>query len=359
MFKKKSPNMEKLKKKYLCLDLGSYSLKGVVGSGASGKPKIEFAFEEVLPVNFYENGRFANPAEFGILLNAICDKHQVKVRDLIITMDTSELIKREVILPDVENLNLNEAISYELADQLPIDINNYILQPRVMAKFTEDGQRRQRVLVAALPRDMVKPIFTSLQEEKFSPDIFDIHSNGIEKMFTPEFVGGLVGPDQTVALVDLGHKNSNITILENGEYRFNRILRVGGESIVNILNEFAIEPNSSLYRSLFQADLLQKISPEDEDETSLQQIIIKQIIEIINDVEKVVAYYGSRNTSQGVNKIILYGGSSRFKNLGVLFEQRLGIPTLALAEVYNIDFPMGLKDRMYKYINTFSALIRR
>lgn len=366
----KSKKMISKKSKYLCLDLGSYSLKGIVGGADPSKIRIDTAFEEPVPEGFYQNGRIRDKEEFKKFLTEVLSKNKIKVKDAIVTIDTSELIKREIVLPDVEDMDLEEAISYEIGDYLPIDVDSYVLQPRVMSQYVEDGQKRQKVLVAALPKEIAEMIFFSLREAGLTPAALDIHSNAIEKLFTESYMKGLYQPAGSFAFVDLGHKISNITILENGEYQFNRILRFGGDSIFLSLNASGYSMNEASRAELYETSVTEYMQKMEEDTYNAVNmamdttpkttgILLEHLSSWVEDVEKVIAYYVSRGVSQRVDRIFLYGGSSHFKDLDRFFEKKLGISTVFLDKVEGVTFPSGKDRELFKYINALSALIRR
>lgn len=370
--KKKKPKKTAMKKKskYLCLDLGSYSLKGVVGGGDAGKIRIDTAFEESVPESFYQNGRIRDKEEFKNFLSGVLTKNKIKIKDAIVTIDTSELIKREIVLPDVEDMDLEEAISYEIGDYLPIDLESYILQPRVMEHYVEDGQKRQKVLVAALPKEITENLFFALREAGLTPVVLDIHSNAIEKLFVEEHMKTYYQPTGSVAFVDLGHKISNITILENGEYQFNRILRFGGDSLNASLLSSGLQVDDSLKAQIYEKSVIELVEQfntntydtvnpvADMNQISID-VLLGQLSSWVEDVEKVVAYYASRGISQRVDRIFLYGGSSHFRDLDRFFEKKLGIPTVFLDKVEGATLPSDKDKDLFKYINALSALIRR
>lgn len=336
--------------KYLCLDLGSYSIKGVVGFVGSAFLKVDTVFEAVLPEGFYENGRIRDREEFKRILNTALSQNNIKVKEVLVTIDTSELIKREIIFPDIEGVDLEEAIIYEIGDHLPIDVNNYILQPRVMARFTEDGQKRQRVLVAALPKDLVEMLFFTLQEAGLRPIALDIHSNAVEKLFNEQYMPSIYREDKTFVFADLGYKATNVVIVEGQEYRFNRILRFGGSVLDAPYRErLSKESIVDIFETMRQGTMRDAGS----------EMLFSQISAWADDVEKVINYYRSRAADQQIERMLIYGGCSRFRDIDIFFEKRLKIPVVIVDRLDRVELPKGQQDELFKYINALSALIRR
>lgn len=363
--KKSSIGGAKKKSKYLCLDIGSHSIKGVVGGVSSETIRIDTFFEEAVPNGLYENGRISDREAFKTLVSQILSKNGIRIKDVIVTIDTSELIKREVVLPDVEDMDLGEAITYEIQEYLPINIEGYVLQPRVMEQFIENGQKQQKVLVAALPKEIVEEFFFALQEIGLTPWVLDIHSNALEKLFNERYMSKIYEKERSYVLVDLGHRISNVTILENGEYQFNRILRFGGESIDSALSAAGVEMSPSMKERIYSKSILDVVpqmeeadAPEDQEQ-HIYRTILDQLTVWTEDLEKVIAYYGSRNMNQRIEKICLYGGGTYFRDLDRFLERRIGIPVVILREVDNVVFAAEKSVEMFKYINALSALIRR
>lgn len=336
--------------KHLCLDLGSYSIKGVVGFIGSTSLKVDAVFEAVLPEGFYENGRMRDKEEFKHILNTALSQNDIKVKEVLVTIDTSELIKREIVFPDIEGVDLEEAITYEIGDHLPIDVNNYILQPRVMARFIEDGQKRQRVLVAALPKDLVEMLFFTLQEVGLRPIALDIHSNAVEKLFNEQYMPSVYRGDKTFVFADLGYKATNVVIVEGQEYRFNRILRFG--------SSFLDAPYRERLSKESVVDLLETIKQETMRDIGTE-MLFSQISAWADDVEKVINYYRSRAADQQIERMLIYGGGSRFRDIDIFFEKRLKIPVVVVDRLDRVEMPSGQQGELFKYINALSALIRR
>lgn len=348
----RSPKRSSLKRgsskrggKLLCLDLGSYSMKGIVGVFDSEGIKVDTAFEAVLPEGFYENGRIRDKEEFRTLLGAAMTQNGIKVKDVVLTIDTSELIKREITFPDVEGIDLDEAITYEIGDHLPIDVASYVLQPRVMSHFVEDGRKKQRVLVAALPKDMVETFFFTLRDAGLRPLALDIHSNAIEKIFNSRYLPSLYQDGKTFVFVDLGYKTTNIVIVEDQDYRFNRILRFGSSFL-----------SPSVRERISQESVVQILESMEGQQADA---ILSQISTWADDLEKVISYYRSRATSPQIERMLIYGGGSRFRDMDLFFERRLGIPVTVIDRLEKVDFPSAQQGELFKYVNALSALIRR
>lgn len=363
----RKPMAIKKKTKYLSLDLGSHSIKGVVGSADENRIIVEQFFEELLPEGLYQNGRVRDQGEFKNFLAMILSNHKIKIKNVILTIDTSELIKREIVLPDIEDMDVEEAISYEIGDYLPIDIPSYVLQPRVMEHYVEEGQKRQKVLVAALPKEIAETLFFVLRDAGLTPEVLDIHSNAIEKIFTPAYMGSLYQANGSSVFVDLGHKISNITILENGEYQFGRILRFGGDNLEVAIRSSGYDMNDELKEKIYGKSMLDYVDTSldtyammaGNEEEMMARVLFSQLSSWADDIEKVISYYGSQNLNRHIERIFLYGGSSRFRDLDRFLERRLGIPAVLLDRLDAVTFPPNKSVELFKYMNALSALIGR
>ena len=120
--------------KCLSIYIGTKYVKCVTGQRINNKLKIDKTFKIKLPDDIYENGHIKNTDEMKSILQKALSDNGVKIKQVICTIESSYAIKREIIVPAVEGEDLSEMVSYEIGQYLPIDINSYVLQYKIMLK---------------------------------------------------------------------------------------------------------------------------------------------------------------------------------------------------------------------------------
>ena len=174
----------------------------------------------------------------------ICHKHyksKVKVKSVMCTIESTAIIYRELFLPISKPKVLNQMLKIEVQQNLPIELEQYIIQGRILEKIQEESTFKYRVLVAAVPKNIVKSYIQLLELLNLKPIAIDLHSNGISKLVknSNTINDQVMIQNKTIAIIDIGYSMMNVVILENGIFRFNRLLPIGSQEIdVNIANSF-------------------------------------------------------------------------------------------------------------------------
>ncbi|NLM03588.1 MAG: pilus assembly protein PilM [Clostridiales bacterium] len=366
-FKKFKLTPNNINKKILVIDIGSHSTKGIVGKYENNKISILNNFKISTPPNIYMDGKINDLLEIKECLKRALQENEINIKSTICTIESSFVISREITLPLINKSDLEDMIYFEIAQYMPIELEKYVIQYKFLENFIEDEIEKIRILAVALPREIASDIFELLEFLDLTPIALDLHSNGINKLINSSFHINNMNNKDTIAILDLGHSHINVIIVEEGIYKFSRIID---------LNEIDLNIISSNHLGL-GLDNLQNISSvldeiasanDLEDKSiynNLSEINIHNIkfnidtwIEQINHVFK---YYTSRNPTNVINNIFIYGGRANIKGLEEYMSNAFNIPTFKIKNIDNIDFinsQINEKD-IVDYVNAIAALIRK
>ncbi len=347
-------------KNIISIDIGTSTIKLVVGNYKSNKINILHMDSLTTPLNSINDGQIIDLDKIKNLLKKSIDS--IKTKKLVFTLDSTAIITRELVLPYAKNEELEKMLSFEIGQYFPIDLDEYIIQSKKLGDFEEDGVKKSRILVAALPKLIVKTYLELANLLGLKPIALDVHFNGIAKLFENNFNinEDPKNEDQTIAIIDLGYENINVNIIDKNILRFNRLLTVGGREIdLNIANKF----NFSLEEA--EKVKLEQGRFQDEDATPLylaiEDVIQESIDNWLEEIQRLFKFYTSRSPGNRIDKIYLYGGHSNLKNINRNFELFFDIPTEAIRDISYIDIKNNqMKDiSITTFINTISSLIRK
>ena len=321
--------------KCLSIDIGSRCIKFAVGQKVGRRLKVDKIFSARLSAGVYENGHMHNIQEMKSIIQGALNANAVKVKDVICTLETTDAIKRELVVPSVAPEDLSEMVRYEIGQYLPIDINSYVLQFKIVREFEEESVKKNEILVGALPKEIAQNIYSMLTELGLEPYALDIHSNSIDKLAAEyELINGSNIKDNTVAFLDIGHKNINVIIVEKGQYKFNRLIKYGTRDFEQL--EGQVE-----YKSI--------------DDISAHLGIIDKWIE---EVDKVFKYFTSRSVDNTIDRIFIYGGVSLVVGLDTYIHDRVNIPVEVVKSIGNVEISSGNEYTLAQSLNAISAIIR-
>ncbi|WP_176461844.1 type IV pilus assembly protein PilM [Anaeromicrobium sediminis] len=349
------------KKNIISIDIGKYTTKIVIGKGKNKEIIIDHVFMIDTPPESYEDGYIKNLEAFKTIIYNILSKNKIKEKEVICTVQSREAITRELVLPYVKSDELSSMIDLEIEQYLPIRLEEYVVEYKILEEFTENNMNNIRVLVAALPKDMVEIYLELIKSLKLKPLALDMNANAIAKVFEGELTinNENYSLDKTVTLIDLGYEYINITIIDKGVIRFNRLIHQGGKDVdINIANTYNLSLEDAQQRKIEYANLeeLNGLSS-----TSMLNEIVQSSVDIwIEEIQKIFRYYNSRHRGNKIDEIYLYGGSSNIKNLSKYMTDNLNIPTFKINEIDNIKLGKNSGEiNLEKCLNAIGALIRR
>lgn len=365
-------------KELLVLDIGSHSIKVVVGKYEKNKIFIYNAFRIPIPSTWYIDGKIINTLEIKEVLKTALNDYDIKTKFVVCTIESTFTITREIIVPAVKKEELNEMIRYEIEEYMPIELDKYVIQHRIIQELVEDKVKKYKILVAALPTEIVLGCFELINLLDLNPVALDLHFNGICKLLDSDVIINSMDDikTKTIAIVDLGHTQINVIIAENGIYKFSRIIDMGVEesdvSIANYLNIDFINSdlNDYIVSSILNTKDKAAASSELQSLKKGKNIFfnseeffnaIKPNIENrINEINKVFKYYTNRSSNNRIHAILIHGEVTTINGLDKHMTEAFNIPTYKIDKMSNLELKNNdLMMDLALYLNGIGSLIRR
>lgn len=348
-------------KPMLSIDIGSQNIKIVEGKYAAGKVSISKTVTVPTPPETFYNGEIIDRARIELAINEVLKKESIRAKSVAFTLESTEAISREIVLPWAKPQELGQIIKFEAEQYLPIEMEKYILQHKIMSEFEEEGIKKITVLVVALPKVMGEDYLDLGRNTGLLPHYLDIHSNSIHKLLHPKAVVNDSYPleKQTIAAIDLGHQFINITIIDKGQFKFSRLLNIGGKDIdINISNLLNISSEEAEAKKKEIKNISH--SAEQNDPIKIEYTVKETITTWLEDIQKVFRYHTSRSTDNVIDSICIYGGSSHIEGISTYIQEFFNTPTFKINGLNNVKFDNSSKEiSISNYINAIGSIIRR
>ena len=272
-----------------------------------------------------------------------------------------KVMARQFDLPWEEEEKFRSALPLRLANEMPIDLEDTMLDYHVIGNFkrqilssngTKTESLMQRSLIVAMEKMSIEPVADALTDADVRLKKADF--SGFALIRAADAVGGrktrvpgLPSQEEEVVAeiaVDIGTHITTLTIHENGRVLFVRTISGGGDAITRALSE-------NLQVSIDSAELL-KINNNLEFEsdtwnsiTNLAPIdrqrydLSKEIISVmgsyqIQEIRKSVEYFLQHTPNQtSISRVLLSGGSSVLDGFAERLASELRAPVGRLAPI--------------------------
>ncbi|MFT8341823.1 MAG: pilus assembly protein PilM [Clostridium beijerinckii] len=327
-FSKRLKKMNKIstpekKRKVVAFDMGSSMIKIVEGIYYKEDLTIDKYITIKTPKGAIVDGEIKKSEELFIRLGQVLKENGIKAKHALCTNNSTLIINREILIPKVEEEEMDTVVRYEIQQYLPINLEDYILQVQILNEEEINGSEKFNVRVIAYPEKIARGYYDLLTKLNLKPYALDVNYNAINKFINcidknNEYE---YNSKDSVAFIDMGASFIDVNIYKNGNLDFTRMIKAGGNDIDEILSE----------KNGIKADEIENFKFKNIDLEEPFEPINIYVREIVDDwiekIEKIIQFYKNKNMGDEVTNIVIFGGSSKIKGIEEYMTTKLGIKT--------------------------------
>ncbi|HBJ1647411.1 pilus assembly protein PilM [Clostridium botulinum] len=345
------------KRKVVAFDIGSTNIKIAEGTYYKGILSIEKLIDIPTPAESIIDGNIEKKELLVSILQKALNDNGINAKEGICTNNSSLIINREILIPDVKDEELDTVVRYEIQQYLPINLDDYVLQmTKIGEEFSDEGKKLE-IRAIAYPEKMAKGYYDLLMDLNLKPFALDVNYNALNKLLNHiEVINNCkLNIEESFVFIDMGSSSLDVNIYNNGVLKFTRIIKAGGKYLDEILYENMNIPIEEIEK--FKSH---DIDLKEEELEFQNQIIIDTLDEWIDKIEKIIQFYKSKNFDDDINKIFIYGRTSRIKNLEQYIISKIGIETIKIRNIPEIinDSNIEVDENIDNFINVIGSLIR-
>ena len=352
-------------KDYIVIDIGTQNIKMIEASFEKQNIMLKNFSIIPTPLDSFENGNILDSESLAEIIKEELRTAAYKAKSTIVLVTGDSTIDREVILPKMTEKELKKVIEFEADQYFPVNLINYTVDFKIIEEVTTQEGSKYKVLVVAVPKEIIDGYVNVIEKCGLRLEVIDIAANALTKIVDLETKLRSNGQSDSFALIDLGAAVSRVVIIDNGKFRFERIIKIGVNDLISIIVEtlnIKFKNAEELLRQKF-ADYIKvnQINGSDNDEV---QKIGSQIVQTLNilcdEVNKLLQYYRSRNSENNINKLLLTGGGVHLNGIDKYIGQNVGIISEHMQSIKSV-INKSSKDILKKeefLIGTFGGIIR-
>lgn len=343
------------KRKVVAFDIGSSMIKIVEGMYYKEELTIDKYITMKTPKGAVVDGEIKRSEELFNKLGQVLKENGIKAKYGICTTNSTLIINREILIPRVEDEEMDTVVRYEIQQYLPINLEDYILQVQVLSEEEINESKKLNVRVIAYPDKIARGYYDLLIKLDLKPYALDVNYNAINKFINCVDKNNEYeyNPEDSVAFIDMGASFIDVNIYKNGNLDFTRMIKAGG----NDIDELLIEQN------LIKAEEVEGFKIRNIDLEEPFEPINIHVREITDDwtekIEKIIQFYKNKNMGEEVSSIVIFGGSSKLKGMDNYMTEKLGIKTIRRKGLSKIAFKSSDDGkRIDDFINVIGSVIR-
>jgi type IV pilus assembly protein PilM len=334
-------------RKFLSFDIGSQNIKIAYGKRNKNKVYIDKLIMTETPLHCIEDDNIIDKSKLTGAIKEVLAISAIKTKDVIFTTSSTDIISREVLVPDAEEEELDTIVQYNVLEH-------------VKDESSEGIVKKLNALTVTYPKRMAEQYLKLAEDLSLKPEALDVNFNAVSKLFKNNFDinGEIFIKEQTTAVIDMGAEKICINIFCDGKMLFNRIISSGGNVIDrNLARSFDINLDEAEKRKKEFCDLLGEKGITHMEE--LNTVIRETTNSWINEIGRVLQFYTNKKVGNKVDRIFIHGGTSRLKGLAGYMENMLNIQVSNINSMSNVVLGKDVvKESMDCFLNGIGALIR-
>lgn len=285
----------------------------------------------ILSLNEYVEGA-ESPVSKVLQLRTWLKKKKVPLKKLEFTLSCQGVITRMITLPLLSAKDLEKLLTEQVAQYFTVNIEDYLVDYRVVEQVEEEGQKRLKVLVTALPKYHWEPMWSMWQEVGLEPKVVDLASDCLARLYgrlsrqTLKKDSGELPKD--LAIVDINSDGVEFLLLEHGVFFLYSDLETDMADLPPKQEE--------------NPDLETLQDSEQAERVHLE--LAQTFSSVLRTLAEFLSFFAMRHFGKNVDEIYLTGELAPLSYLAELFETELGIPThLGFIDEWKPSHSSGVK----------------
>ena len=301
----------------VALDLSRTSLRAVqVESPYTARPSISRFASIPIPEGTVHDGEIVDQTRAIRALKDLWKIGGFTTRKVAFAISNRKVVVREVSLPALLGTSRRTSLRFAVEGQVPIDLDDAILDFLPLRDVHENGEYRQEGLLVATVRSSLETTVTAIEDSGRQIDAIDFSGFSLLR--------ALPAPHQgTHAIVNVGASSTTVVISRAGTPGFVRLVPSGGDDVTRSIERalgvsFAEAEQDKIARGLQGGATTAR-------DIDAETVLRENIAGLITSVRNTFTYWSNSHPESPVETVVLTGGGSRLMGLPLVLSKALGV----------------------------------
>jgi type IV pilus assembly protein PilM len=320
------------------LDIDRGAIKAVQVSRSSGSYALQHVGYRKLPPGAVSDGEVADHDLLSYEIKEFWASHSFKGKAVYLGVANQKVVVRLLDFPRMSPEDLKSAIGFEAQDQIPMPIDEAVLDYVVLGP-QEEGSDLDRILIVAAQQDMISRYSSAVRAAGLRPEGVDVKALSLLRSTLPL---SLFDDEGAILLLDIGAEITSLVVSQSGTPTLTRFIPGGSGYLAQAVAEAASLPEEEAERQLMNPKV--RIGPELEEEIEgaqeedgddfdpalvydIRHGLEDAVQALAEDVQRSVEYHYSQPGSREVTQVFVSGEGALVNGLDAYLGDLLGVAT--------------------------------
>ena len=315
----------------VAIDIGSSSIKAVEIGGTGNNRRMNRLGMEVLPPRVVEEGLILDHDTLRNKIKELLKRLKVTTflsQAGIAISGSSVIIKRVTLAKSKNDPDFYEYLYHEAEQYLQYDVSDLYVDWVDLAS----SRGSSSVLLVGAKRDVVEEYIALISSAGLKTAVVDCDALASINVV----LHNVSAQSGLVAVANIGHNSTQVSVLANGDFAFTREISIGG-------NNYSEKIVEAMGLDLESAETLKITSSQGGREVSeeCQNVIHEINTNLVGEIQATVDYYlqgeGSAGEMATIQKVYLVGGSSKILGLDSALQQAMQTQVVFVNPFQNVS----------------------
>ena len=185
------------------------------------------------------------------------DEHRFNANNVAFSISSPRLATKEVLIPNVKANKIDKLVQANATEYFPVNMDEYIIQYTVLEKVEDQGQEKIKLMVAAVPSEVVESYYGLAKALGLKVAFVDYAGNSTYQIMKQQ-----IGPEVSL-VIQVENDGTVINIFKDNVLQLQRNVPYGKSMLVNaVMEKYGLKyeaattklQNETLLHSRFDGD---------------------------------------------------------------------------------------------------------
>jgi type IV pilus assembly protein PilM len=208
----------------------------------------------------------------------------------------SDIVIRQTEIPVMDEENIRDTVTWEMNQYLPQEGQDHYIDFEILEKNAGSEQKTYKVLVVAAPKEKIESYLELSQRLNLKLRAIDVSANCVARIFKTK-VNNI--SNESLGVINIGSKNSNIILVENGKLFMEREVPFGTENVIREISRRLDMSQEEAEHYLYNIFSFKNINEEDEIQKRIQTLFDN----VFSTFQKVIQFYSNGKVKKNLDGI--------------------------------------------------------
>lgn len=322
------------------LDIGNHSLKiaQVKYLGVDTAQLLKLARADIV-------GGIINNSDFPTLAKEVKNLKEtagISTKKVVIALPESSIFSRLILLPEIEESKLEQAIYYEAKQYLPVSIDEVQLEWIQVNRSEHDGKAFVQWLLVAAPKKIITKYMEVMDLAGLEVIAVETETIATARAYTYNTTF-----NEGVLVMDFGGTNTDISVINGKSVIFSQSIGTGSDVLTKaLMSEFNLD--------ILQAEQYKRTYGllKDQAEGKIATALEPMMKIITNEINKTINYFREHLRENTPKQIFIVGDGANLPGLAAYLTQIMGIPAQVMDPILSLKVDEKMKTEISQISTT-------